>query len=175
MLEQISYCRAHKLRFVLYNLMISGGTTSLQTYIFPEGCHQCQVNFCLVRCLFLSMLDLGGFSQQQLSCTNEDIGLKQELSPTMVFKIPGEKLSLQSRCNCRRTRRIFELSSWSRRLPVPRAAAGIAGGTMAWCFSGASVMGLAAPWHLRRGRTEWQKAISWASDLQKQMCFMPCL
>lgn len=35
MLEQISHCQAHNMRFVLYNLMISGGTASQQTFIFP--------------------------------------------------------------------------------------------------------------------------------------------
>lgn len=43
-------------------------------------------------------------------------------------------MSLNSRCNWRRTRRIFQLSSWSRWLPVPRTAASIAGGNHGMMF-----------------------------------------
>lgn len=93
MLEQISHCQAHNMRFVLYNLMISGGTASQQTFIFPLRLFfiSAELVFYRVCCLFLSMLDLEDFSQQQLSVINEDICLKQELSPMMTFKIQREK------------------------------------------------------------------------------------
>lgn len=73
------------------------------------------------------------------------------------------------RCNSTRTTRIFQFSSWSWSLAVPRAAAGVTGGTMAWCYSRESVMWVTVPWHLRKGRTQWQQGISWLSDWQKQM------
>lgn len=142
---------------------------------FPEGFHQYLGNFCLGDCLFLSILDLGGFSQQQLSVTNEDICLKRELSPMMVFKIQGEKWAL-TRGAIEEGQEGFSSSvAEADGFLFPEQQLALLGVTMAWCFSGASLMGLAVPWHLRKGKAEWQKAISWASDLQKQMCFVPCL
>lgn len=162
MLEHISHCQTDKLRFVSYNLMIPCGTTSQQTYIFPENFHQYWVHFCLVCYLFLPCWILKGFPCSR--CHHWGY-ISSEMLKTRAVSLdsiqdPKGKRSPHLRYNWWRTTRIFELS-------VPRAAAGIPGGTMAWCFSGTSMMWWAVPWHLREGRTEWQKAIPWLSDLQR--------
>lgn len=79
---QISHCQTHKMKFVLYNLMISGGTSSQQTYIPPKGSHHSAGVL-----LISKRPGSWRFSLQQLSGIMETICLKEELFPTMVFMI----------------------------------------------------------------------------------------
>lgn len=149
MLEHICHYQTDKLRFVVpFN--VSHGTTSQRTYIFPENFHQCWVNFHWMCCLFLGMLDPKGFPRKPQSVVNKDITFSEELKIRTlshgVIQTSEWKMSLHLRCSWRRTTRIFQLSSWSGRLPAPRAKATITGWIMAWCFAGPLMMWLAVPW-----------------------------
>ena len=164
------------MRFVLYNLMISGGTTSQQTYIFPEGFHQCRVNFCLVCCCFLSR---AGWILEVFPCSSWVPSMRtyilnksslpwwysrswgnNEPSLEVQFKkgnreIPAEELKCKASCS--------QSSSWHH-----------------WVIHGIMFLRCtddvvsSAP-ASEEGKHWVAKGLSWPSDLQKQMCFVPSL
>lgn len=143
--------------------MISGGTTSQQTYILPEGFHHCQVSFVWCAAYFSACWILEVFPRSSWVSSMRTYILNKSSLPRWYSRSWGEN-EPSLRCNSTRTTRIFQFSSCSRSLAVPRAAAGVTGGTMAWCFSCESVMWVAVPWPPRKGN-----GLSWLSDLQKQM------